>query len=193
MSLQQRSYSVLVVSASEHFNKIMKSLLSGSTFEAVKYTGSISGAKRANVERLYDIVIIDTPLPDDTGDNFAVDISSAQPSIVLMLVHHELYDMVHENYCEHGVFITSKPASREDLSLALDWLISARERIRKYEKKALSTEEKMQEIRLVNRAKLFLITEKGMGEDDAHRYISKQAMDRCVSKRAIAEEILNTL
>lgn len=191
MSLQERTYSALVVSASEHFNKTMKSLLSGSKFESVKFAGSISGAKRANVERLYDIVIIDTPLPDDTGDNFAVDLSDSQSSVVLMLVHYELYEMVQENYSGRGVFITSKPASKEDLSTALGWLISARERIRKYEKKALSTEEKMQEIRLVNRAKLFLITEKGMDEDSAHHYISKQAMDRCVSKRVIAEEILN--
>jgi response regulator NasT len=31
-----------------------------------------------------------------------------------------------------------------------------------------------------------------MTESDAHRYIEKQAMDRCVTRREIAENILQT-
>ena len=53
-------------------------------------------------------------------------------------------------------------------------------------------EEKMNEIRLVNRAKWLLISELKMTEPDAHRYIEKQAMDRCVPRRVIAEEILRS-
>ncbi len=189
--LKERSYSVLVVSASENFIKMLKQNLSSAKYNLVKYTSSISSAKRANVEKLYDIVIIDTPLPDGTGDSFAVDISSNQASIVMMLVHYDLYTQVHENYAKHGIFIKRKPTDHESLQTALEWLESARERIRPFEKKTLSIEDRMQEIRTVNQAKLFLITEKGMSEDEAHKYISKQAMDRCVSKRVIAEEILN--
>jgi len=53
-------------------------------------------------------------------------------------------------------------------------------------------EEKMEEIRLVNRAKWLLISELKMDEPLAHRYIEKQAMDRCISKREVAEEIIKT-
>ena len=60
------------------------------------------------------------------------------------------------------------------------------------EKKKISLEEKMMEIKIVNRAKWTLINSLNMSEDDAHRYIEKQAMDRCISKREIAEEILRT-
>ena len=69
---------------------------------------------------------------------------------------------------------------------------SARERLRKSFKKALSIEEKMEEIRIVNRAKWLLISELKMDEQGAHRYIEKQAMDRCISKRIVAEEIIKT-
>ncbi|MBR6411066.1 MAG: ANTAR domain-containing protein [Clostridia bacterium] len=31
-----------------------------------------------------------------------------------------------------------------------------------------------------------------MSEPDDHRYIEKQAMDRCISKKAVAEEIIRT-
>ena len=54
----------------------------------------------------------------------------------------------------------------------------------------MSIEEKVNEIRLVNRAKWLLISELKMTESDAHRYIEKQAMDRCVPKKQVAEEII---
>ena len=75
---------------------------------------------------------------------------------------------------------------------ALNWLESARERLRQFEKKTISIEDKMAEIRLVNKAKWLLISELKMSEPDAHRYVEKQAMDRCVSRRFIAEEIIKT-
>ena len=75
---------------------------------------------------------------------------------------------------------------------ALEWMMTVRERLRKAETKTLSIEEKMEEIRVVNRAKWLLITELKMEEPQAHRYIEKQAMDRCISKRDVAEEIIRT-
>ena len=50
----------------------------------------------------------------------------------------------------------------------------------------------MEEIRIVNRAKWLLISELKMSEEDAHRYIEKQAMDRCITRRAMAESIIRT-
>ena len=90
------------------------------------------------------------------------------------------------------MFLIQKPASRSSFGLASGWLISARERVRKTERKTLSIEEKINEIRLVNRAKWLLISELKMTGPDAHRYIEKQAMDRCVPKRQIAEENIGT-
>ena len=49
----------------------------------------------------------------------------------------------------------------------------------------------MEEIRVVNRAKWMLISKCGMTEEDAHRFIEKQAMDRCVPKKEIAETIIS--
>ncbi len=48
----------------------------------------------------------------------------------------------------------------------------------------------MSDIRLVNRAKWILIASRSMDEAEAHRWIEKQAMDRCLTKREIAEEII---
>ena len=49
---------------------------------------------------------------------------------------------------------------------------------------------KIEEIRLVDRAKCALIQYLSMTEEQAHHFIEKQAMDRCVTRRTVAEEIL---
>ena len=51
---------------------------------------------------------------------------------------------------------------------------------------------KMEEIRLINRAKMLLMQNMQMSEQEAHRYIEKEAMDRGMKKTAVAEEIIKT-
>ena len=87
--------------------------------------------------------------------------------------------------------LLQKPTSPPLLLQSLQLLCGTRERLRRMEQKTATIEEKMAEIRLVNRAKWQLIDQRGMTEQDAHRYIEKQAMDRCVTRRAVAEDILS--
>ena len=71
-------------------------------------------------------------------------------------------------------------------------LCTTRERMRKLEEKQQSVEDKIAEIRVVNHAKWLLIQCLSMTEGEAQRYIEKQAMDRCVTRRVIAENLIST-
>ena len=190
MSLKEQIYSVLVVSAADSFNRALPELFPKASFSPVNIVTDVSSAKRAVSER--DFVIINSPLPDDVGMRFAIDSVSSYNTIVLFLARTDQYPDAFEKLVPHGVFLMQKPISKMLFQTASGWMISARERIRNTEKKTLSIEEKMNEIRLVNRAKWLLISELNMSEPDAHRYIEKQAMNRCISRRSIAEEIINT-
>ena len=192
MSLKERVYSVLIVSAAESFNDALSALLPNSKYSPTNFVSNISAAKRALAERAFDFVIINSPLPDDIGTRFAIDTGSSKETVVLLMVRAELQAEIYDKVAEHGVFVLPKPTSKPTMAIALSWLSSAREKLRKTEKKTLSIEEKMEEIRIVNRAKWILIRELKLDEPEAHRYIEKQAMDRCVSKKVIAEEIIKT-
>lgn len=192
MSLFEQTYSVIVVSASEKINQAIAECLAGPSFSPVRFVSGVGAAKRAIVERPYDFVIVNSPLPDDAGVRFSVDVSDSERTVVLFLARPEMFEDVFERLVRSGVFVLQKPVSRAALELAAGWLMSAREKIRKNEIRTLSFEEKMNEIRLVNRAKWLLITNLQMTEPDAHRYVEKQAMDRCVSKGTIAQEIIRT-
>lgn len=192
MSLKEQVYSILLVSSAENFNTALSALLPESKYTPIHIVSNISTAKRELAERPFDFVLINSPLPDDIGTRFAIDTSNNGETVVLFIVRAELYNEMYDKVAEHGVFVLSKPTSKPTITTALSWLSSARERLRKAEKKTLSIEEKMEEIRIVNRAKWLLIDELKMDEPGAHRYIEKQAMDRCVTKRIIAEEIIKT-
>lgn len=192
MVFKERVYSVLVASAAQKFNAALSALLPETDYYPVRYVTSIAGARQALVERSFDLVLINAPVGDDMGTRFAIDVCREENTVALLLVREDIYLQIYEEVAEQGVFTLQKPVTTQALEQALRWMIAARERLRKLEKKAVSFEERMDEIRLVNRAKWLLIENLSMTESAAHRCIEKQAMDRCVAKAEIAKEIIRT-
>lgn len=190
MSLKERVYSILVVSASSAFNAITSEMLPSSQYDPVLVATCVSEAKRYIAARAFDFVIINSPLPDGSGTRFAIDCCRSQTTVVLILARSDVHTEVHDKVAEHGVFTLSKPTNRSMMLQAFSWMSSARERLRKMEQKTSSIEERMAEIRIVNRAKFLLISELKMSEPEAHHYIEKNAMDNCISKKEAAENII---
>ncbi|MCI6957930.1 MAG: ANTAR domain-containing protein [Candidatus Faecousia sp.] len=192
MVFGERTYSVLVVSAGQKFRDAMAAMLPYSEYYPVCYSESVAAARRELLARNYDFVIICAPLPDDYGTQFAIDVCSRADSVALLLLRADAYGQINAKVCPYGVFTLQLPVSTQSLKQGLGWMAAARERLRRLEKKTTSIEDKMEEIRLVNRAKWILIEQLKMTEAEAHRHIEKQAMDRCVSKKEIAFGIINT-
>ena len=70
--IREDAYSTLIVSANEKFNQVLASIMSPDEF-ACETVGNVGEGRRALLERDYDIVIVNTPLPDEFGVNFAID------------------------------------------------------------------------------------------------------------------------
>ncbi len=186
----ERQYKVLIVSAQPKFNESLLALTAERRRFDCSLEYSVSAARRRLNETKCDILIINVPLPDEDGMRFAIDRCSAESSAVMLIVKNEYYTDTFSRVCPYGVFTLPKPATKQMVMQAFDWLECTSERLSRLKKRTVSLEDKMQEIRLVNRAKWVLISEKGMTEEQAHRSIEKLAMDRCLTKRRIAEEII---
>ncbi len=193
MELEERVYSVLVVSSGEKFNSETALMLPEALYSPVSFATNISAAKRARAQRHFDFIIVNSPLTDGFGTDFAIDCGEAKNTVVLQLVKAELYDEIYAKVSPYGVFTLPKPITKQSMINGLHWMITAKSKIERLESKAVSIEDKMQEIRLVNKAKWLLIDREKMAEPEAHRYIEKEAMDRCIPKRAVAEEIIRKL
>lgn len=185
MVFGEEVYSVLVVSSNSRFNDAITPLLPYSEYYPVCFVSNIAAARREILARAYDFVIINAPLPDDFGTRFAIDTSARTESVVLLLLKSDAYEQINSKVQPHGVFTLLVPTPIQTLKQGL-------KRLRKMEKKAMTIEEKMEEIRQVNRAKWILIEQLKMTEEEAHHHIEKQAMDRCCSKREIALGIIKT-
>lgn len=192
MDFKERVYSVLIVSDSEKFRTSLTSLLPERTFSPVISVPDAATAKRAMLEREYDMVLVNGTHADDRAAKLAIDVCNEKNAIALLFVRREMYAEIYAKVTDFGVLTLPLPSSPQMVTQALDWARATRERMRGYEKSAQTVQQKMEEIRMVNRAKWLLIDVLKMTEADAHRYIEKQAMDRCVSKLDVAKGIINT-
>ena len=183
MVFQEKTYSVLIVSASDSFTNSVMPLLPMTDYWPVSTVGSVGQARRRLTDTEFDIVLINTPLPDDFGMQLAIDICSTSGAGVLLLVKNDHYNDVYAKVVGYGVIALSTPTSRQMVAQNLRILCATRERMRRMQEKQATVEEKIKEIRLVNRAKWLLIECLRMTEAEAHRYIEKQAMDLRISKR----------
>lgn len=190
MEYLPRTYSVLSVAAAEKFHTSLRELLPNGRYDPVHAVYGASEARRRMLETAYDVILISAPLPDEFGACLAQHAAEHTGAGVLMMVKSEYYSDVSEQLTPCGVLTLQKPTSPQMMLQCMELLCATRERLRRMEQKSASIEDKMAEIRLVNRAKWALIEKRGLTEQEAHRFIEKAAMDRCVPKRVIAEEIL---
>lgn len=191
-SSSERVYKVALVSSSEKFNGAMLPLLPKNRFSPINVYRDAKSARRVISKEKPDIVIINTPLPDDFGTSLALDVSETDGVCVLLFARAENFSELSSVLAPHGVLTLPKPTSPELTEEVVELMCATRERLRRIEIKKSFAEERMEDIRIVNKAKWFLIEQLKMTEQEAHRYIEKQAMDRCVTKRVIAENILST-
>ena len=119
-----------------------------------------------------------------------LDVKAKYSSGVVLVMPNEIYDDVTDHVIDRGVATVHKPVSRVTLSRRIRLMAAMQNEMFETHKKIESVKEKMEEIRIVSKAKCLLIEKRGMTEDEAHRYIGKQAMDNGVSRRKVAEEII---
>lgn len=190
MELLEHAYRTLFVSASAKALDALLPIFSSHHCDPVNTASDIASARRMVLETSYDLVIINTPLSDEFGTRFAIDVATTGNAGVLMFVKAEHYQDIILKTAPMGILVISRPTSSQTVSQSLDLICATRERLRRMEQKAASIEEKMEEIRLVNHAKWLLIEHMKLTEPDAHRFIQKCAMDRGMSRKAVAESII---
>ena len=182
-------YSVLVVSPAGRGADFLASVFDAPTFDPVVNASSAGEARRLLSSEQYDLIVVNSPLPDETGIDFCIDAAQG-PSGVMLFVKNDIYEIVSSQCTREGIFVIPKPNTQRNVAQSVTLLCAIRERLRKYEKKTRTLREKMDSIRIVNRAKWLLIERLGMTEQDAHGYIEKEAMNRRRTSREIAEEII---
>ena len=147
-------------------------------------------ARRKLGDQNFDLVIINTPLSDEFGYELAQDMAQYTMAGVLLLVGAEQAGQVAAKTSDSGVLVLPKPVGRLLLQQRLRLAQASHRRLGKLIEENRRLRQKLEDQRLIGRAKCILIECCGMTEPEAHAYIERRAMDERRTKRAVACDIL---
>ena len=184
--------STLIVSHTEKSIALLTDMLNAASCGSISVLHSCGDARRLLVERDFDLVIINAPLRDESGESLARHIAAKGLSQVMLVVKSEHYEEISSVAGDEGVLVISKPVNPDMLWATLRLAKAAQSRLGRLRAENSKLTQKIEDIRIIDRAKYILISFLNITEQEAHRYIEKQAMDMRTTRRAIAEGILKT-
>ena len=192
MEYLPRTYSVLSVAAAEKFHTSLRELLPAGRYSPVRCANDASEARRCILESRYDIIVISAPLRDEFGSDLACHIAETTAAGVVLLVKAEHVAEINAKVEPSGVFVLEKPVSRSMFQYIMRMMSAMERRMAILKRENVRLQNKIEETRMVNRAKLVLMECLKMSEENAHYYIEHQAMNMRCTKMEIAQSIIRT-
>ena len=120
-----------------------------------------------------------------------IDVAQRHPQLMtILLVRQEAYEQVTYQCRNQQIFVIAMPFKRQVLSEAASFMLRLRTVLDDKDRELVRLRKNLSEIRIITSAKIHLMQTKQMTEEEAHYYLEKEAMDRSLSKREVAEEIL---
>ena len=183
---------VLIVSCLEKGTEFFFELLRSMGFQQITIVKSGGEARRTLLEKYFDLVLVNAPLKDESGESLSRYIACKEAAQVILVVKSEYFDAVSALCEDDGVLTISKPVNKAVFWSALSLVKAAHKRLKRAHSENAKLKQKIEDIRVIDRAKCVLISYMNLDEQKAHRFIEKQAMDMRTTKREIAEDILKT-
>ena len=186
--MEAESHSVLLVSRDNKIISQISAFLAPPLFDLTT-TSDFNEARRLATERSFNIIIADSGDGFDT--DFAINVADSY-STILLLVPNEHFDEISYRVEGYGILTITKPFEPFYFYNMIKIAIAVQYKVQVLSSQTTKLKVKMEEIKLANRAKMLLMSNMNMSEQEAHRYIEKEAMDRGMKRTAISEEIIKT-
>ncbi len=180
----------LIVSGFEKGTAFVSDTLKDFSLERIVTVTSGSEARRLIQGQDFDLVVINAPMKDESGEKLSTFIATQSKSTVILIVKSEHYEEISELVEDYGVITVAKPINKNMFWFSLKLARAAHRRMSQMQKENQKLVQKIEDIRIVDRAKHVLVSYLSMSEQEAHKYIERQAMDSRSTRRAIAEGIL---
>lgn len=191
MAAGKSKYRVLVAGGNEKLCELLSEILPKNEYAFLPPAKTAGEVRRLTMDRSVDLVILNAPLKDEFGIQLAQDLAENNMG-VLLLTGSDVFEQVSYRVEQSGVITLAKPTTKQSLYIALRALTALRSKLLQMEQKTKALQQKVADIHTVNHAKWLLIQHDNMTENEAHRFIEKQAMDMRLSRREVAESIIRT-
>ena len=189
---------ILAAAGKEESIQLLRQILKGvSGAEQLRIQQAVTleqirrGVSGAGAQAPADLLIAVMPLSDGTGVEGIIDVAQRHPQLMsILLVRQEAYEQVTYQCRNQQIFVIAMPFKRQVLAEAASFMLRIRTVIDDKDKELARMRKNLSEIRIITSAKIRLMQTRQMTEEEAHYYLEKEAMDRSLSKKEVAEEIL---
>ena len=138
-----------------------------------------------------DLVICDIKMPKMDGIQAAAQITEARIAPVVMLTAFSQRDLIERARDAGAMAYLVKPFQKRDLLPAIEMATSRFAEMRALEAEVTGLRERLEARKLIEQAKGMLMTQHGLSEPEAFRWIQRAAMDNRTSMRSVAELVLS--
>lgn len=181
---------VLIVCGKQDFANEIASFVISDGFLLAESALSVNEARRKLSFLEPDLIIISLPLSDDPGVDFITDVAERTDAGIIALVRPEVLSGMQYVIEQAGALVIPKPVNRMILKQTVRFALNSRKSIKGLKIERDDLQKRMEERKLVEKAKWLLVENADMTEPDAHRYIQKQAMNSRISQLRVARDII---
>jgi len=182
----------LLISHSQKHSESLSKLLKSEGYTDVVISETADTAKNFAQNGEYDLICINAPLENETGIELSKHFAETTRSSVIIIVPQKNADDVNDLLTEHGVLVIAKPVSKHLFHHFLQFTDCFRRRMLRVTEENEKLKNMVEDMKVINRAKLLLVTHLNMSESQAHRYLEKQSMDLRTSKLKVAKQVIKT-
>ena len=182
----------LVVSKTESGLKTIAQLLHQEKMDKIDCTLSVDDVKDRLSYEEYDVIVVNTPLEEETGLELSIYCAEHTKACIIMMVQQEKAMEAASLAGPYGILVIQKPLNRHLFHHYLIFTQCFKERLLSVAKENEELKLKLEELKIIDRAKLLLMQCLKMSEAQAHRYLEKQAMNLRTSKFAVAKQVIKT-
>ena len=179
----------LLAASGEKSRAQWERLLEEAGFRETGFAASGGEARRMLLSGSWDALVINGPLSDEFGHQLAMD-AAEEGTGVLLAVKNELWEEVNERVAPLGVLTLGRPFSRGMFAQAMGLLLASQAKVERCRAENERLRQKLEELRIVSRAKCLLVEYLHLTEEEAHKYLERIAMEERKNRRSVAEEIL---
>ncbi len=168
----------------------LKEMLQEEGFVVVAEVADGASAVRLTRELDPDLVILDVKMPVMDGIQAAEEIANERLAAILILTAFSQRELVEKARRAGAMAYLVKPFQKHDLLPAVEIASGRYREMSGLESQVDDLEGRLEARKLVEKAKGLLQDDDGVSEADAFRHIQREAMERRVTMRQVAERII---
>ena len=189
-SRHERPIRVIIAEDEALIRLDLKEMLEEEGFDVVAEVSDGATAVRLARELRPDLAILDLKMPVMDGIQAAEQITQERLAAVLILTAFSQRDLIEQARRAGAMAYLVKPFQKHDLLPAIEIAAGRFQDLQGLEAEVGTLTDRLEARKLVDRAKALLQEHEGLNEPAAFRWIQKSAMERRVTMKAVAAQVI---